>query len=382
MADSKPLLSNIKEKDSDEVQYQIERICRLPLYEFRSVEHLKKIIFWSYFPECLSLPLFYYLGTQHMSKTSQGLQGLFLAGSSYLQLSAFKYMCTEATSVDSDRKFSSIHENAKMSLSLLEPLNAIMGLPVKFLGLRKWNFDLLALAPNYLNVIATVQAVAAVEHEWTPYEEVFRRRWSNVAVVGHFVGEAGLPTILKYSVVANMGFHFLFLVSGSTTDNKDSMSMTAEAANLLFLEKATNVDGLHTVRTLVAPVVKVPMIWMKISLLALMYNNLDSSGVQSLLVAIFLAFYGLVPLLPGLGFMMWVVVSDIMPRACRECRGGVPDSRREICLYSMILMSLISFCVLLVIVLSHLAGVFFCSSHDLSILHGCTIPMNVSNVSV
>jgi len=51
------------------------------------------------------------------------------------------------------------------------------------------------------------------------------------------------------------------------------------------------------------------MIWMKVSLLALLYNSLDAAGKQSLLTAIFLALYSLVLILPSWAQLIWNVTS-------------------------------------------------------------------------
>jgi len=64
----------------------------LPFFTFSSWAALKKAIFWAFFPEYLFLPLFYWLGMHKMLGIVYLVQGFFLAGSSYRQLSGFKYL--------------------------------------------------------------------------------------------------------------------------------------------------------------------------------------------------------------------------------------------------------------------------------------------------
>jgi len=95
-----------------------------------------------------------------------------------------------------------------------------------------------------LNVISTVLAIAMVEREWVPYRVVFRRRWASVGMIGSYVGEAGLPNILKASVMLSMICHFLGLFLDGP------LRTIAEASNLLFLELTTkDPNGLHFVRS-------------------------------------------------------------------------------------------------------------------------------------
>lgn len=276
-----------------------------------------------------------------------------------------------------------------------------MGIPVGFLRLRRWQFELIALAPNYLHVISTVQAIAAVEHEWGPHAEPFRRHWETVPVIGKYIGEAGLPRILEISVGLNLASHLAFVIisfrncergarsiaEGSSVhvafdcENWEAFRCLAEGSNLLFLEHAVNKDGgVHVVRTLVAPVVKMPMIWMKITLLGLLYGlGLDFMGMLSLLVAILLAFYGLMPVLPSWVKMMHSIFS---PRSL--ARISIPESCRQKD-YSMLAINccmgsvLVTFGVLFLIVIMHFVGIFICESHDLSVLHGCTAKLNASD---
>jgi len=191
MAYEAPFLS----QEEQQIEEGAARLYSLPLFTFSSLAALKKAIFWAFFPEYLSLPLFYWLSTHKMLGTAYLVHGLFLAGSSYLQLSGFKYLINNKLPTQHGGMYGDGFQ--RRAKALLAPIEQMMGVPVKFMGLRKWHKDMASLAPNYLNVIFTVLAIATVEHEWVPYREVFRRRWAGV---GSYVGEAGLPNILKAPV--------------------------------------------------------------------------------------------------------------------------------------------------------------------------------------
>jgi len=373
MADGAPLLST-SDTTVEEEKIQVERLNRLPLYKFQSFEQLKKAVWWSFFPEYLSLPLFYWLSAARMLKTSYALQSLFLAGSSFLQLSGFKFLVTNQVKVRGTK--GKVVDYQELTRNFLAPLETIMGIPVKCLGFRRWSYDLVSLAPNYLTVITTVQAIATVEDEWLGVEDAFQRRWENVAVIGQYVGELGLPNILKISVAVDMMFHAFYVHTQYEISRygSDAFDILSESANLLFLEKATQKPGtLHMVRTMAAPLVKVPMIWMKVSLLALLYNSLDYAGKKSLLIAICLGFYSLVPILPGWADAIWTLINPKTSFCCEKF-----DNWMLFALLSTAFFLLLAFGVLMSIVVVHFVGVFACPSHDLSVLHGCTDVLNFS----
>merc|ERR1711998_351902 len=108
-----------------------------------------------------------------------------------------------------------------------------------------------------------------------------------------------------------------------------------------------------------------------------MYDDLllDPPSLRSLLVAIFIAFYGLWPLLPGALYMTRAIAWDLRDK-------GVGSDKMGFCVSVIAFFVLLCLWLLLLIVLSHFVGVFVCTSHDLSTFHGCTPPMNASNVSV
>lgn len=346
-----------------------ERCSVSLLFRFESEEQLKKAIFWAFFPEYLGLPLFYYLGKFHHMMASYILQAVFLAGSSHLQLSGFKLVVSPEF-IEREYPGYKFQSYATPGRAMLAPLTSIMGVPTKWLGMRKWQYDMTSLAPNYLQIITTVQAIAAVEDEYRGEPaQAFTMRWQNVRVIGQYVADLGLVNVLKVSVLFNMICHFLGLLRPA-----GSPALKAEASNLLFLEKAMNPDqNVHVVRTLAAPLVKVPMIWMKVSLLSLLYDGLISSsnlaGLRSLILAILLALYGLIPILPG----WWEMTSDFL----REMRQAMRNRGAcKVVFFCVILTQLLAFGLLMGIVLAHFVGVFACASHDLSLANlGCTSPL-------
>lgn len=332
------------------------------MWEFSSEKQLLQKIFYAYFPEYAILPVFYFLGTIQLAVVSYALQLVFMAVSSFFQLSAF---CSVLKGGCKKGCWSPC--NKKNARQLLKPLRKVAGVPVGFLGLSRWQFSILAKAPSGLHVISTVYAVAGSVEAWPPHQEEFARRWS-AAPLGSWVGSFGLPNILTLLISVGACLQFVFAMGFK------NVAGAAEASNLFFLVGAVRgegeLDGI-IVRVLMAPVVKIPLLWAQTSLLSLTYDELLLTKKASNLFAIALAWYGFVDLMPS----WWKMVKRVfmfsnnkesLPRACATC-----DISGMIGALIFGLVLLLFFCLLFVSFV-HLVGIFACESHDLSIFQGCT----------
>merc|ERR1712000_79446 len=140
------------------------------------------------------------------------------------------------------------------------------------------------------------------------------------------------------------------------------MPMLAESANLLVIEKALKLEDdapeeVHMVRMLGAPLIKVPMLWMKVSLYALLYPLLDFQGHLAMLVPIVLGFYGFQPVVGGMISVLRKTWSREPIPVCCPC---FPCC--SVCFFFLTF-----------VIITHFAGIFLCEqSHDFSIFHGCT----------
>jgi len=84
-----------------------------------------------------------------------------------------------------------------------------MGVPMRWTGLRRWEYLFVTVAPNYIHVLSTATATGAA---WA------MERWSVVPVIGSWIGAAGLPGVITFLLVLNFIVHgFLFFFSLGTS---------------------------------------------------------------------------------------------------------------------------------------------------------------------
>jgi len=87
--------------------------------------------------------------------------------------------------------------------------------------------------------------------------------------------------------------------SGSKSRESANVASTASTANLLFVSRCMTHpdDELNVIRVVNAPFTKLPLLWMKVSVLSLSYDSMTSSEIASMTFAIGLSFYSLIPIM-------------------------------------------------------------------------------------
>lgn len=141
-----------------------------------------------------------------------------------------------------------------------------------------------------------------------------------------------------------------------------SLQNLCDAANLLFVEKLVTRDRLEVslVRGFAAVTSKMPMLWCKVSLLAVSYDYMSYPVKRSMIIAIGLSFYATMPVMLPYLFLP--------PR----------DSKIGYGIFAVFFLPVCVIC-------SHLIGVWECPSHDFAILAlGCTnhTGLNSTNCTV
>lgn len=323
---------------------------------------LSRFCLFAFFPEYVSLPVFYWLGLEHRLHTAMMLQGLFLTTSCFLQYKVY----TAGVHLAAPVKLQLVYRS-RSNCGTLDKLPG--GVPIVWLGMKKWVFSFITAAPNYIHVLSTAVAVGASWRTWDALKDSFAARWSYVIwPIGSVVAWAGLPGILTALLVLCFALHGFGVAIGTYDVAGADPVIAAESANLLFLAKALMAKDCRAkygglVRLFVAPVVKVPMLWMKTSLFALSYDKMDDSSRKSMLLAILLAWYGFLPVVQG--HCAYFALSK-----------GAPFSSQVINRTpAFLLLAGLLICAL------HLGGIYHCESRDFSVMHGCTNVSNIMSVS-
>lgn len=249
-------------------------------------------------------------------------------------------------------------------------LKSIMGVPVSRFHIKVLWYNVALLTPMFLHTVSSAVAIGEGQAVWESnlaMQASFLERWSDVPLLGGLVGHAGLPGTLTVILGLSFVFHGCALVGNQLglVPEDAEVANSCEASNLLLMYKLFanryafgGVGEIPVIRLAIFPLIKMPMVWGKISLLSLTYDSLSFSGKASMVIAIFLGWYSFLPIFEAMRMMMK------LDRAL----GSIP----------LVIVSL-GF----VIMISHFVGIFLCSeSHDFSLMHlGCTEGITGSNLT-
>lgn len=222
-------------------------------------------------------------------------------------------------------------------------LSKFLCVPVSCFGIKLWVYELAALSPNTLNMMLSAIAIGGSWSSWTGHQADFEKRWQAVPVVGEAIGSAGIPLLLTIFLVLNFLGRLLLICL------VDEPGGRVEAANLIFLENVYS-DSNPAFRFLILPFSRLPILWFKVSLMALSMNSMSWTQQVSVTSAILLGFNGLIPI--------------VKPTVC-----NFPGFDENKMFY---VAALINACIISVIVI-HCLGILYCDSHDFSLARrGCT----------
>lgn len=315
-----------------------------------SMQEIRSLAIKAFFPEYCLLPVFYMIGYWHLWIAAYVAQAAFLTGSIFFQ--AQVYFSGRHEEVDDEIKEGYARMNKDME--------SIMRISVASLHIKVWFYNAVLLMPMFMHSVSSAVAIGASQAAWEVQPELqttFLARWEDVPVFGGLVGPAGLPRTLVSMLVISLILHGMALVGVLRSSLRPDMIVPSlcEASNLLFLYKMFTPpqDGgeVPLVRFFIVPVIKVPMVWGKISLLSLTYDNLSSSGRVSMIIAILLGWYSFMPVIASMS-------ESVYRRPCGLAVGIVP--------VGILVLGFI-------IMISHFVGIFVCpGTHDFSLMNlGC-----------
>lgn len=232
-------------------------------------------------------------------------------------------------------------------------VETIMGVPVRNLGICNLHVWLVTLAPSCVNILSTSFAAGVAEHEWDAnMQATWKLRWEAFGTGPGEIADFSGPKLLQLALL------FLFLLRASCLYADDGHTR-ADSANLLLIEKLLLRGGEAGERRYryMFLAIKVVMLWLKVSMLAMLYNRLSNSELVSLTVGVLLTFQTIVPLVQRA-----FVAVRVRDRCCMAA-----------CLPLQLVILLIAL---------HFFGVFWCPSHDWSLVHGgCTRFFAINNTT-
>jgi len=238
------------------------------------------------------------------------------------------------------------------------------GVVVHLPGIKTWVWDLVALGPNAAHILSTVLAAAHASKVWVEQDLqlLFERRWHDVPLIGQWIGQQGLPQLLEIVIGLKIMFHLEEFYDHVFQSRP--LASSCEAANFLVLEQflhrsgaariESDIEGRGHSRAVVCLVTTPALLWLKVSLLAMTYESLNSSGFFSVVLAIGMSYYAVVPMLPYIAARSVPYLGLASPIAFK-------------------LSAIPVFWLPMFITATHLVGVFHCPSHDFSVMHmSCT----------
>jgi hypothetical protein len=302
---------------------------------------------WFFLLEFGFVPVFYLMGYHGMSKLSWISLAIFAVGGmsfQYFTVTSPRFQHAFRKEIEFD---DNVHKNVYFAQQG-QVAQTIMGFQVR--NLHIW---LVSSVPCCINIMSTAFSFGTGERRWgADVQATWQRRWAafgnGPAVIGDIYG----PHVLQLSLV------ILFLMRAACLHADDGHTR-ADAANLLLIEKVLLRGGelgesrhRHMFLTL-----KIVMLWMKVSMLAMLYDRLSNSEFLSMILAILLCFKALVPL---------------TARALAVFRARDPCCMAVCCPIQLLIF----------IVALHFVGVYWCSSHDWALLHGgCTTFFSINDTT-
>lgn len=228
---------------------------------------------------------------------------------------------------------------------------------------------------------------------------LFAARWHFVPLIGLAIGAAGLPGLLTSFLLVSCLIHLtaairsrsqpLHLLDAGNMFGLSSLIrqplLEAGVGGGIQGQVAAGEAMAQWSRWILVVFVKLPLVWLKTSALALEYDSLTTFGRASLITAIALGWYGIAPQLLDMLRLFQHVHGICGIRAL--LRGNehgyphylVPGLKGRILAFLALAAAI--FCMLTILGI-HFVGIFACPEHDLSIIKGCTNMPNMTNTSM
>jgi len=327
-----------------------------------------------FIPEYGTCPLFIYLGYVASLKLASLLQVIFCAFSCFAQLKMvhlfdynWMYFGTARPGLTVKKK---------------DEVQTLLGvnLPKRGIHISKRKFLAFTLIPNYAHVHATCVFAGVAARRWGPVlQNRFLHTWEYAPLVGETIGSWSMPHILMGLLVYSMLMHGVAL-RASYVNFKGRMvkavPLMADAANLLHIgavaeyDEGAGMGNNKLTRWTMAILVKGVFLWAKTSLLAVEFDDMSEIEIAQATVSVLLAWNTLLPL-TSLFFFWWhfeKARTDCIALYSGEKLNNLFPRKMRFGLPFLLLCTLCLF----LKEGAHFVGVFACTSHDFSLVHGCT----------